>query len=312
MTMKSVFPYLSVGRKGKNIWWRYVLGVFLVLIASNILGYIPLELYMDSADVSHLSKVEIYEYQTEMNFDKLGLSKNVGLIVIISGFLFGLIGLFLVQMYLHNRSIFTLFSSFDRIRWKRVFLGVALWGFILLVQLIASLYFNTSDYYFQFDESKFFPLLLICVFLLPIQTSFEELFFRGYFMQALGNIIKYPIVVVILSSLLFAIAHGFNPEVKAFGATKMMLYYFGFAMLAALVTLFDDGLELAIGMHAINNIFTALTVTEKNAVIQTDAIWEVSNVSISWGDVLIYYLMFAAFLVGVYFFLWRRRKEIRA
>lgn len=307
--MNGNFPYLAIGRTGKNDWWRYIIGILLVLVVSNILGYIPVELYMDSADVSHLSKVEIYQHQTALNFEKLGLSNNLGLIALISGFLFGLITLFLVQKYLHKRPILSLFNSFSTIRWKRIFIGALIWGLLILVQLVVSLILYTSDYHFQFDESKFIPLLFISLLLLPIQTSFEELFFRGYFMQALGNIIKYPIIVVIITSLLFAIAHGFNPEVSAFGASKMMLYYFGFAMMAALITLLDDGIELALGMHAINNIFTALTVTEKNAVIKTDAIWEVSNASLTWWNIAVYYLMFAALIGCVYWIVWRKNKK---
>lgn len=306
--MKNIFPYLVVGRAGKNDWWRYIIGILLVLAASNILGYIPVELYMDSADTSNLSKTEIYQYQTDLNFEKLGLSNNIGLVVLISGFLLGLIMLFLVQKYIHKRPIVTLFSSMPKVRWKRLFLGALIWGTLIIIQLILSLYFFTSDYHFQFDESKFLPLLLISIFLLPIQTGFEELFFRGYFMQALGNIIKYPIIVVMITSLLFSLAHGFNPEVTAFGASKMMLYYFGFALMAALVTLLDDGIELALGMHTINNILTALTVAEENAVIKTDAIWKVSNVNITWWNIIVYYLMFALFIGGVYLIIWRKNK----
>ena len=41
----------------------------------------------------------------------------------------------------------------------------------------------------------------------------------------------------------------------------------------ALVSLFDNGIELALGYHAANNIFAALMVTNNWQAFQTDAVF---------------------------------------
>ena len=47
-----------------------------------------------------------------------------------------------------------------------------------------------EDYVVNVNWGKFAILALIAILLIPLQTSFEEYFFRGYLMQGLGVILK--------------------------------------------------------------------------------------------------------------------------
>ena len=66
--------------------------------------------------------------------------------------------------------------------------------------------------------------------------------------------------------------HSFNPEIDAFGFWIMMPQYICFGLIFGLITVLDDGIELAIGAHAANNIFASILVSSKSSVLQTPAL----------------------------------------
>ena len=51
-----------------------------------------------------------------------------------------------------------------------------------------------------------------------------------------------------------------------------MAYYVGTGLFLGILTLMDEGIELALGFHAANNIMTALFVTSSWTVFQTESI----------------------------------------
>ena len=135
-----------------------------------------------------------------------------------------------------------------------------------------------ENFEFQFNAKSFFLLFLIAILFVPIQTSFEEYFFRGYFMQFLSYLSKSRAVALVLSSVIFGLMHMSNPEVSDMGLS-IMIFYIGCGLLLAIITLMDDGLELALGFHAANNLFGSLIITSKTAVFQTNALFIYSGTS---------------------------------
>ncbi len=133
---------------------------------------------------------------------------------------------------------------------------------------------------------KFIPLAIIAVLLIPLQTSFEEYLFRGHMMQGIGLMAKNRWVPLIITSTLFGLMHAANPEVEKLGP-GIMIYYIGTGFFLGILTLMDEGLELALGFHAANNLITALLVTSDWTAFQTDSIYkDVSDPVLGW-DVLI-------------------------
>jgi hypothetical protein len=65
--------------------------------------------------------------------------------------------------------------------------------------------------------------------------------------------------------------HGFNPEVAKMG-NLIMVYYVGTGLMLGIITLMDDGLELALGFHIANNLLTALLVTADWTALQTNSV----------------------------------------
>ncbi len=118
----------------------------------------------------------------------------------------------------------------------------------------------------------FLFLVVVSLVLIPLQTSFEELFFRGYLMQCLGTLSKNRWVPLVITSVFFGSMHAFNPEVEKMGAF-ILVFYIATGFLFGMVTLLDEGLEIALGMHAINNIIAAVFITSDWSVFQTDALF---------------------------------------
>ena len=109
--------------------------------------------------------------------------------------------------------------------------------------------------------------------MVPLQTTAEELFFRGYLMQGLGVWARNRWVPLLFTSLLFGLLHGSNPEVAKLGTILISVYILtGFFL--GIITLMDDGLELAIGFHAANNLVVALLVTADRTAFQTHSLFK--------------------------------------
>ena len=86
--------------------------------------------------------------------------------------------------------------------------------------------------------------------------------------------------------MVFGSLHFFNPEVTKLG-NIIMFYYIGTGFLLGIMTLMDDGMELALGFHAGNNLITAVLVTADWTAFQTNSILkDISEPSAGW-DILI-------------------------
>jgi hypothetical protein len=114
----------------------------------------------------------------------------------------------------------------------------------------------------------------VALLFIPFQAAFEEVLFRGYLMQGFTLILRNRLFPVIMTSVLFALLHSLNPEVKEHGFWTMMPQYITFGLIFGIITILDDGIESAIGAHAANNIFLCIMITNKSSALQTPALYE--------------------------------------
>ena len=115
--------------------------------------------------------------------------------------------------------------------------------------------------------------MLIAVIFIPIQTSLEEYVFRGYLMQGFGVLAKNKWVPLFITSFLFGMLHYYNPEIMKLGSI-LLVHYIATGLFLGIITLMDDGMELALGFHAGNNLIIALMVTSDWTVFQTSSIFK--------------------------------------
>jgi len=260
--------YIQQAYKGLNDFWRYVIGILLVLIGWQFIGMLPLVLVA----FSYSKNLKEFQESANESFMNLGINKNLFLFLMLFSFVIGLLTLFYVVKTIHKRSVTTLITARKKIDWSRVFFSFSLWFIISLVMLVISYFTNPDDFQWNFKPIPFVILVLLSFLVMPLQTSFEELLFRGYLMQGLGVLFKYAWIPLFFTSAIFGLLHGANPEVEKLGKW-IFVYYIGTGFFLGLLTLLDDGTELALGFHAANNIVAAVFVTQSWVVFQTDALF---------------------------------------
>jgi membrane protease YdiL (CAAX protease family) len=209
-----------------------------------------------------------------------------------------LVGLALTMRFLHRRPLITLISAERRFAWRRIVQGAAVWGGIALVAVVIEHVLYPDRYYLSFNAERFFVFAAVALAVTPIQTTTEELVFRGYLMQGLSLLLRRPAVIAVLSALIFTLPHLMNPEVRH-GALLLAASYFTIGLLLALVTLRDGRLELAIGVHAANNLMLALVANYEGSVLASDSIFTAreldpvySFISLAAGAAVFYWIFF--------------------
>lgn len=270
--------YIQQAYKGNTKWFHWVFTILLVFLGWQVIGVLPLMglAIMNSANIAEFTKA------AEGNFMNLGIDNNLFLFFMILTFIFGLISLFIGVKYIHQRSFTSLVTSRKSIDWKRFWFGFITWGIIASIVIFIGIKLSPENYVWNFKPIPFYTLLAVSFLFLPFQTSLEELLFRGYFMQGLGILVKNRWLPLMLTSVIFGLLHSANPEVEKLGYISMV-FYIGTGLFYGVITLMDEGTELSLGLHAINNIVAAFFVTTNWTVFRTDALYvDTSEPSVGW------------------------------
>ncbi|MBE7629633.1 CPBP family intramembrane glutamic endopeptidase [Tenacibaculum piscium] len=268
--------FIQQAYKGKNDWFYYLASIFLVIFGWQFIGIMPLVLVA----ALHSKDFDAFSKAANESFMSLGINKNLFLFLMILMFAIGLLFLFLAVKFIHKRAIKTIITSRKTIDWSRFWFGFMTWGILAVSITFLGIFLTPENYTWNFKPVPFFTLVAVSFLFLPLQTSFEELLFRSYFMQGLGVWFKNRWLPLIITSVAFGLLHGANPEVEKIGYISMV-FYIGTGFFFGITTLMDEGTELALGLHAVNNIVAAFLVTTNWTVFQTDALFvDISEPSI--------------------------------
>jgi len=295
--------YLSLAKQGKNVWWRYVISIFLILFFYQIIGVIPLlilsaALTLDKNPATQLNP-ETLQFE--------GVEPLLSYLVLNFASISLLAGLYISVRFLHQRRMITLVTPNEQVRWKRIFQGFGLYFLLtFVISYVGGLVLSPSEYQLTFKPSQFLVFLPIALVITPIQTTAEELFFRGYLMQGIGLKTRSLLIPIMGSSVLFMLPHLLNPEVKL-NFFLMALFYLLFGIFFAVITVKDNSLELAMGVHAANNLFVALIVNYSNSALPSPSI-----ITASRFDPLSSLICFIVVAVIFCFVIWKERPSNRA
>lgn len=201
--------------------------------------------------------------------------------------------------FFQQQTITSLTTARPKIDYKRIFFSFFLWAAILVAVILIQFFLSPNDFIINFKLAPFLILLVLALVLIPLQTSFEEYLFRGYLMQGLGLVTKNKWFPLLFTSISFGLMHIANPEVGAFGL-QMMVFYIGTGLFLGIITLMDDGLELALGFHAANNLVGALLITSNHSALQTNAIFEQTSTQNNMLE--IYIQVFVVFPILIFLF----------
>lgn len=274
--------YIEQGYKGEIGLWKYFI-LPLGFIGFMVFNYV----------LTLNSPVSTEAIMTDM-ITQLG--SNMVLIILLAPLAIGLFVVLGWTYLIHQQSITSLTTARKRIDWKRILFAFSLWGGLTILLTLIDIYFSPDDYVLNFDLGKFLVLAVIGILLIPLQTSFEEYMFRGHMMQGLGLLVKNRWVPLVFTSVLFGLMHIANPEVGKLGY-GIMVYYIGTGFFLGILTLMDDGLELALGFHAANNLITALLVTADWTAFQTNSIFkDIADPGLGWDALIPVFIVFPLLL----------------
>ena len=285
--------YIKQAFKSLHEWWRYLVGFLIIFIASQ-LGSIPLLVAVVISIIGDGGALESIQDPAVL---MTTLDSNLTFFLMLLSFAVGLLAIYLVARFLHKQPFVELTTSRKKTDWGRVFFGFGLITITTLVVTILDYYNNPDDYILQFDLIPFLILAVIAIVMIPLQTSFEEYLFRGYLMQGIGVLAKNRWLPLIITSVIFGGLHLANPEVDKLG-NIIMVYYIGTGFFLGIMTLMDEGMELALGFHAGNNLITALLVTADWTVFKTNSVFkDISEPSAGFDIIAPVLILYPIFLL---------------
>ncbi|WP_047551557.1 CPBP family intramembrane glutamic endopeptidase [Psychroserpens sp. Hel_I_66] len=259
--------FIAQAFKAQHDFWRYLVGSLIVFIAA-VIGQLPLlgavvyKTIEQGGNLENVSEATMYAL----------LDSNLFLFLMLISFVMAFVGLWIAVRTLHNQKMVSIATSRPKLDWKRIMFAFVFWGIISSsLVLVDYFYLSPENYEFNFEPQRFLILAIIAIALIPIQTSLEEYLFRGYLMQGFGMLAKNRWFPLLMTSLIFGLLHIANPEIEKLGYS-LLVYYIGTGLFLGIMTLMDEGTELALGFHAANNLFTALLVTSDWTAFQTHSI----------------------------------------
>lgn len=171
----------------------------------------------------------------------------------------------------HRRSLLTVLTDGRRFDWWRMGRAFLLYAALLTAPFFLYLVTTKTPPVLHFEPWSFAKLLFISAGALIIQTSAEEIVFRGYLTQFMASFTNSVFVIVGMPSLLFALAHIGNPELVA--DPGVFTFYLGFGVFMSLTAIRDRSVELTVGAHFANNLVLAVLVRPHDSVFQTPTLF---------------------------------------
>ena len=261
---------------GANQWWRWVLGVVAIIIIWLGVGSIGLV----TAGCGFLSATGLFGLDCEGGTGVTGDGSLIAMLVLFgAGFAIGLGGIWLVVKRIHKKRLLQVVTGRTSFDVSRYFFAIAV-GFVMsLAMFLVNRYILDLEMTFEQPGWEFVAFVVVALLLVPIQSGFEEVFYRGYLLQGIMLLVKSRAVLAVAVGLLFAVTHLTNPEASTYGIWIYITALTVAGAFYALVTLFDGGLELAAGYHMINNLFMGVVSNTEDAVIETPALFTVHSQS---------------------------------
>lgn len=256
--------FIENAKNGNNQWYFYLFTIFVVFLAVQVASF-PLALY---AILSTKGNLDAYAGNLAIP------QTNTALALTLFTFVVGVFTLLFCIVKIHHKKWQDTLTGRKRFDIKRVIFGATVWGVLSLLLIFIQYGFgDNSHLQFQFNPGQFIVMVVVLLVFMPSQVGFEEWMFRGYLMQGCALIFQRKWAAVLATGIIFGLLHGANPEVKQFGFWLTMPQYIIMGLVLGAITVLDDGLELAFGLHFANNFLSAITVTHKASALQTHALF---------------------------------------
>ena len=262
---------------GNNGWRQWVACSLGIVLIWQFIGVLPLVTVCGMLNYLGLQE---YTCKTD-SLSITGPSHVPGFSLSILPFVIGLIGMFYLLKWIHGKRLINCLTGRKKLDFGRVLFAMLVVAFMSSISLLIE--FNSETGASAQAEitrnpvnMNFLFLSMVALLLVPIQAGLEEVFFRGYILQGISLISKSRIFLILCTSVIFTVVHLANPEPWEYGVTTYAVTIFMLGIFMGLITLLDGGLELAIGFHTMNNLWSFLIVGLETSVISTPALFILS------------------------------------
>lgn len=242
---------LTEARKKPELW-RLAAGVMLVLALWFMMGLAFDSLILPV--VLALTGGADLEYGND----------PVGMAVLLGGFLLPTLAVALTLPILHGRSLASLLGPRRRLLWQggRVLAAMAV---LMVVILVLPPYDMGAPVERNMALGRWLTLLPLSLLLVLIQTSAEEILFRGYLQQGLAARFQSPLVWMLLPSALFGMGH-YMPQQAGDNAWLIVAVSGFYGLVMADLTARAGSLGPAIAVHFANNVWSLLVVSTPSSL----------------------------------------------
>ncbi|MEP7456854.1 type II CAAX endopeptidase family protein [Phyllobacterium sp. SB3] len=173
------------------------------------------------------------------------------------------IGIWLVMRFLHRQPLTKLFGIEGKIAWgdyARAFIATIVW--LLIAEALMYLLFQDLERTERQRAAWFFSFIPLMAVLF-IQTSAEELLFRGYLMRGIASRFRSPWLWILIPSVSFIALH-YSPDLSLASLFIVAIDITAFTTLAVVVTYATGNLGAALGCHMANNLFVGLVISHES------------------------------------------------
>ncbi|QBE50361.1 CPBP family intramembrane metalloprotease [Leucobacter triazinivorans] len=233
-------------------WWK---PLALLLLSGVFFGILTVLVTVAVIPVLTLTDPDYPMQVAAGTAEVLDTQRPISVLVSMVSIIIMLPAVLLAMLVMGMRPIGRIWSVAARMRWGLLgrLLGVSVLAIVVmnLVGIGVGLLFEpatdaaaaTSDT--GFDARAALLSMLLVLFLVPLQSTAEEVVFRGLFMQVLGAWIRSPWFAILIPSIGFASLHIYD----IWGLLAVGLL----GAVSAWLTWRTGGLEAAIAIHIVNN-----------------------------------------------------------
>ncbi|MCX6397634.1 MAG: CPBP family intramembrane metalloprotease [Propionibacteriales bacterium] len=242
-------PYPLVLRTSAYQWWQPALGLFLAVLAFTLFAPLVGQAIAAAAvAVDHDGSFED-AFARAVKVEPVTWQGLLYLNLLLAGLI---PMMWAIVAVVHRVSATWLTSVQPGIRWRFFWACSGLALVAVGVQLVLSTFLPGVESSVSGSANdvtgSLVAMAVVVLLTTPLQAMGEEYFFRGYLMQAFGALTRRPWVAVVVTSLLFAVAHGVQNA-------PLFLDRFLFGLMAGYVVVRTGGLEAGIALHIWNNLF---------------------------------------------------------
>ena len=228
-------------------WWKPVIGLVLLVAGVFVASFAVLPVLAITVALDHegsfgdaFSETARLDHVTWQGMLYLNLTL-ASLILVTWG----------IVRFVHRMRPRWLMSVRPGIRWGFFWACFGLSLVAIFSQIVVGVFLPTDPNDVGASVNEITPTVvaigIVVLLTTPLQAIGEEYAFRGYAMQAFGSLTRQPWIAIVISALLFAIAHGFQN-------VPLFLDRFAFGLMAGYVVYRTGGLEAGIALHIWNNL----------------------------------------------------------